>query len=239
MAWNGPQIDPTRRTPASVVGVAEDPVAAAMRNVYWWMTVGLSLTAITALLVARSEALVGWIYGHPLVAIGLLVLEVVCVLVIAAGMRRLSGTTLTALFLGYSVLNGLTFSILFLVYTAGSVALTFFVTAGTFASMAVYGTVTRRDLSSWGSFLFMGLIGLILASVANYFLQSEMLYWGVTYAAVLVFVGLTAYDVQKFRRMAEEGLLADERIHIFCALALYLDFINLFLHLLRVLGSRR
>ena len=239
MSWNGPQLDTDRRTPASVVGVADDPVAAAMRNIYWWMTIGLSFTAVTALVVSRSETIVGFVYGNPLVAIGFLVAELVLVLVIAGGIQRLSGPTLTALFLGYSVLNGVTLSFIFLVYTTGSLALTFFVTAGTFASMALYGTVTGRDLSSWSSFLFMGLFGLILASVANFFLHNEMLYWGITYAAILVFVGLTAYDVQKFRRLAAEGRLADERIHIFCALALYLDFINLFIYLLRLLGNRR
>ncbi|RMG17024.1 MAG: Bax inhibitor-1/YccA family protein [Deltaproteobacteria bacterium] len=210
-----------------------------MRNIYWWMSVGLALTALTAVWVAHSEAIAEVFFANPGLVIGTIVVELALVVVMTLGLNKLSARTLMLLFLGYAVLNGLTFSVVFLVYTAGSIASTFLVTGGTFAAMAVYGSVTKRDLSSWRSFLLMGLIGLILASVVNFFLHSEMLYWGITYAAVIVFVGLSAYDVQRLRRMAREGTLPVDKLYIFGALALYLDFINLFLYLLRFLGNRR
>jgi len=149
-----------------------------------------------------------------------------------------------SLFIGYSVLNGLTLSVIFLAYTSSSIAGTFFITAGMFGAMAVYGLVTKRDLSGMGSFLFMGLIGIILASVVNIFLKSSSVYWAISFLGVLIFTGLTAYDVQKIKKIGEEGIMAqgDETIRkgsIMGALALYLDFINLFLMLLRFFGGSR
>jgi hypothetical protein len=146
------------------------------------------------------------------------------------------------IFVLYATLTGITFSAIFLMYTESSIASTFLVTAGTFAAMSFYGYTTKKDLTSWGSFLFMGLIGIIIASVVNMFLQSEAMYWVVTYAGVLIFIGLTAYDTQKIKEMnilGNEGTEEDTKEAIRGALTLYLDFINLFLMLLRIMGTRR
>jgi len=154
----------------------------------------------------------------------------------------MSPAVATMVFFIYAGLTGVTFSVLFMIYTASSIASTFFVTAVTFGGMSAYGYMTKRDLSSWGSFLFMGLFGIIIASVVNIFMQSTALYWAVTYAGVLIFVGLTAYDTQKIKRMgASIDSSSDDgrRMAILGALNLYLDFINLFLMLLRIMGNRR
>jgi FtsH-binding integral membrane protein len=154
----------------------------------------------------------------------------------------MSAQRATIVFILYSVLNGLTLSIIFLIYTTGSIASTFFVTAGTFAVMSAYGYLTKSDLSKWGNILFMGLIGIIIASIVNYFMQSETLYAIITYIGVLIFVALTAYDTQKIKTMniiGNEGTDEDKKEAIMGALTLYLDFINLFLYLLRLLGRRR
>ena len=146
------------------------------------------------------------------------------------------------LFYVYAILNGLTLSVVFLIYTKGSIATTFFVTAGTFAGMSAYGYITKRDLTSVGNFMMMGLFGLIIASVVNMFMRSEMIYWVTTYAGILIFVGLTAYDTQKIKELnviGNAGTDEDHKEAIHGALILYLDFINLFLYLLRLLGRRR
>jgi len=150
--------------------------------------------------------------------------------------------TATLMFLLYSALNGVTFAAIFLVYTQSSIANAFLVTAGTFAGMSLYGMVTKRDLTGLGSFMFMGLIGIIIASVVNIFLHSEMIYWITSYIGVFVFVGLTAYDTQKLKMIGQQGFANGEsrqKMAILGALTLYLDFINLFLMLLRVMGDRR
>ena len=170
--------------------------------------------------------------------------ELGMVFYLSARIEKMQPTTATGLFLGYSVLNGLTLSTIFLAYTRTSIAGTFLITAGMFAALAVYGLVTRRDLSGLGSFLFMGLIGVILASIVNIFLKSPALYWGISMIGVLVFIGLTAYDVQRIKHIGEQGIMAqgEVAIHkgaIIGALALYLDFINLFLMLLRFSSGSR
>ena len=168
--------------------------------------------------------------------------ELALVVYLTSAINRLSQTTAIAVFLLYSLLNGLTMSVIFLVYTTGSIASTFFVTAGTFAAMSIYGYTTKKDLSSIGNMAFMALIGVIIASVVNWFLQSEMLYWIVTYLGVAVFIGLTAYDTQKLKEIGSRGFVDQEnmeKMSILGALTLYLDFINLFLFLLRILGNRR
>jgi FtsH-binding integral membrane protein len=145
-------------------------------------------------------------------------------------------------FVGYSALTGLTLSVIFLVYTAESLATTFFVTAGTFGLMSAYGYVTKRDLTGLGSFLMMGLIGMVLASVVNMFFNNSTVYWITTYIGILIFVGLTAYDTQKIKQMSALGLEGGEMEQkgaIMGALRLYLDFINLFLLLLRLMGNRK
>jgi FtsH-binding integral membrane protein len=154
----------------------------------------------------------------------------------------MSASTATMIFIAYSALNGLTLSLIFVIYTAESIASTFFITAGTFAVMSIYGYTTKADLSKWGNLLFMGLVGILIASVVNIFLQDEMLYWITTYAGVLIFVGLTAYDTQKIKAtniIGNEGTEDDSKEAIMGALTLYLDFINLFLYLLRIFGRKK
>ena len=171
--------------------------ATLFRNVYLWMTMALALTALTAYTVAGSETLLQAIFSSRFVFLGLIVAELVLVFVLAANIMRMSFLTATLMFIAYSVVNGATLSTIFLVYDLGSIGLTFLVTAGMFGAMSLYGFVTGRDLSSWGNLLTMALVGVILASVVNLFLRSEMLMWIVTYVGILLFVGLTAYDTYK------------------------------------------
>jgi FtsH-binding integral membrane protein len=182
------------------------------------------------------------VVGNRIIFYALLFGELGLVWFVTARIDSLSGVTATFLFLLYSVLNGLTFSVIFLVYTASSIGSTFFVTAATFGVMSIYGYTTKRDLTSLGNLMFMALIGLIIASVVNIFLGSEMLYWITTYAGVLIFVGLTAYDTQKIKQMASTDFGTSENVQkgaLMGALRLYLDFINLFLFLLRLFGRRK
>ncbi len=211
-----------------------------MAKVYAWMTGGLLTTAVVALLTASSPTMVNYIVNSSLFWV-LLIAELLLVIGLSAMIEKISPAVATGAFLLYSAVSGLTLSIVFLMYTQASIASTFFVTAGTFGAMSAYGYLTKRDLSGWGSFLYMGLIGLIIASVVNIFLHNEMVYWVVTYAGILIFVGLTAYDTQKIKQFAAQGAShADaHKAAIMGALKLYLDFINLFLLLLRLLGRRR
>jgi uncharacterized protein len=212
-----------------------------IRRVYNWMGLGLGVTALVALYTASNPQLLKMIFGNSLVFFGLILAELGLVIWLSAAINRLHYSTASAMFFIYSALNGLTLSVIFLAYTRASITSTFFVTAGTFGAMSLYGYTTKRDLSSWGSFFFMGLIGIILASVVNIFLRSPMIYWVVTYAGILVFVGLTAYDTNKLKAMAQAGFADEEtegKSAVMGALALYLDFINLFLMLLRVMGRR-
>src|SRR5262252_3151695 len=206
---------------------------AYLTRVYGWMTAALAVTGIVAMLTASNEAAMRFIFANRGVFYGLLIGEVLLVIVLAAAVHKMSAAAATAAFIGYAALNGLTLSAIFMIYTKGSIASTFFVTAGTFGAMAIWGATTKRSLDGLGHFCWMGLIGLIIASVVNIFMHSETLYWLVTYAGVLVFVGLTAYDTQKIR---QARLGASTQGAISGALMLYLDFINLFLYLLRLLG---
>lgn len=212
-----------------------------MHRVYAWMTAGLLVTGAVAMFVASSTALTSIIFGNPFLFFGLFIVQIVAVIGLSAGINRLSPAAATAIFMGYAALNGLTFAAIFLAYTAASIASTFFITAGTFGAMSLYGYVTKRDLSGVGTFAIMALIGLLIATVVNIFLRSEMLYWILTYAGVLIFVALTAWDTQKIKRLAAQ--VSDEtsagRVAIIGALTLYLDFINLFIYLLRLFGARR
>lgn len=213
------------------------------RNVYVWMTMALVITGLVALFVADSYAIQQMIFSSKFVFYGLLIGEIALVWYLSARIHSLSFTTATIIFIIYSILNGATLSFVFLIYTASSIASTFFVTAGTFGAMSLFGYLTKKDLTSIGSFCFMALIGLIIASVVNMFLNNEMMYWIITYAGVLIFVGLTAYDTQKIKRLLlSEGTEVNEttqKIALMGALTLYLDFINLFLYLLRLLGNRK
>ena len=213
-----------------------------LAKVFNWMAIGLALTGGIAYLTA-STGLALSLVASPMFFV-LILAELGMVFYLSARIEKMQPTTATGLFLGYSVLNGLTLSTIFLAYTRTSIAGTFLITAGMFAAMAVYGMVTKRDLSGMGSFLFMGLIGVILASIVNIFLKSPALYWGISMIGVLVFVGLTAYDVQRIKHIGEQGIMAqgEVAIHkgaIIGALALYLDFINLFLMLLRFSSGSR
>ena len=213
-----------------------------LAKVFNWMSIGLGLTGVIAWFAASSGLAVQLVQG-PMFMI-LLLAELGLVFYLSARIEKIQPGTATGLFLGYAALNGLTLSMIFLRYTGSSIAATFFITAGMFGAMAVYGLVTKRDLSGMGSFLFMGLIGIIIASVVNIFLKSSSLYWTISLIGVFVFVGLTAYDVQKIKRMGEEGIMqqgegAIQKGAIMGALTLYLDFINLFLMLLRFFGGSR
>lgn len=215
---------------------------ALMRKVYVWMTLALVLTGITAYGVASSPGLMMTIIQTPAIMWGLIIAELAIVIAISAAINRLSLTTATLLFVLYSVLNGATLSLIFAVYTMSSIANVFFITAGTFGVMAAYGYFTKRDLSSWGKLLLMALIGLIIATLVNVFLvKSSGFDLILSYAGVLIFVGLTAYDTQKIKQMLAmqtdmgEGA---QKVALLGALSLYLDFINLFLYLLRIFGRR-
>lgn len=213
-----------------------------LAKVFNWMAIGLAITGGVAFFTAES-GMVRSLIASPLFFI-LILAELGMVFYLSARIEKIQPGTATGLFVGYSVLNGVTLSTIFLAYTHTSIAATFLITAGMFAAMAVYGMVTKRDLSGMGSFMFMGLIGILLASVVNIFLKSSALYWAISAIGVLVFVGLTAYDVQKIKTMGEEGIMqqgeaAIRKGAIIGALALYLDFINLFLMLLRFFGGNR
>ena len=221
---------------------ADELVRAFVLKVYGWMGAGLLLTSAFALMTVSSEAVLQLILGSQWTFIGLIVVQLGLVVWLSARVQAMSAMTATMVFCGYSALTGVTLSVVFLVYTSESLATTFLVTAATFGLTAAYGFVTKRDLTALGGFMMMGLIGLIVASLVNLFLRNEMVYWITTYVGVLIFVGLTAYDMQQIKKMsgvAMEGGEAEQKGAIIGALRLYLDFINLFLLLLRILGKRR
>jgi hypothetical protein len=214
-----------------------------IRSVYNWMAIGLGLTGFVAFYVANSEALVRLIFGNQLIFFGLIIGELALVFTISARVQKMQASTATALFVLYSALNGATLSFIFLMYARASITSTFFICAATFVACSIYGYTTKRDLTSLGGFLTMGLIGIIIASVVNMFIGSYGMHMIISYIGVLVFVGLTAYDTQQLKTMAltqPDGLDAGvvRKGAILGALKLYLDFINLFLMLLRILGNR-
>ena len=217
---------------------AADVERRFMAAVYRWMTLGLLVTSGVAFYVATSESALQAIFGNRMVFWGLIIAQFGLVIALSAAVNKLSAGVAGALFLLYSALTGATLSAVLIAYTGASVASAFAVTAGTFLAMSVYGTVTKRDLTSWSTFLFMGLIGIVIASVVNIFTRSGMVSWVISAAAVVVFTGLTAYDTQRLRRMAAAGV-GIAALPVNGALALYLDFINLFLSLLNLFGGRR
>lgn len=219
-----------------------DASSIFLAKVFNWMAVGLGLTGIIALITAETGLALS-IASSPIFFI-LIIGELGLVFFLSARIEKIQSSTASMLFYGYAILNGLTLSVIFLAYTRTSIAGTFFITAGMFAAMAVYGTVTKRDLSGFGSFLMMGLVGIIIASIVNFFLNSSSLYWAISFIGVFIFTGLTAYDVQQIKNMGERGILeqgqeAITKGSIMGALRLYLDFINLFLMLLRFFGASR
>ena len=212
-----------------------------MRKVYVWMTLALVITGFTAYGVATSPGVLQAIYGNQLLFWGMIIAEFALVIGVSAAINRLSLTTATLMFILYSVINGALLSYIFLVYTASSVATVFFITAGTFGAMALVGYTTKTDLTSIGKYLFMALIGLIIATVVNVFIKSEGFTYILSYIGVLIFVGLTAYDSQKIKKMLIQAPDAGEsaqKLALLGALTLYLDFINLFIYLLRIFGKR-
>lgn len=220
-----------------------------MVKVYSWMCVAMIVTGAIAMYTATTPYVMDLIFGtekefspRKLVFFGLIILEFVSVGILVKTINRLSANAATIIFIVYSILNGLTLSLIFKVYTEESIASTFFVTAGTFAVMSIYGYTTKTDLTRWGNILFMGVIGLLIAGLVNYFLQSSLLYWITTGVGVLTFTALTAYDTQKIKNaniIGNEGSDDDHKESIMGALILYLDFINLFLYLLRIFGRRK
>ena len=213
-----------------------------MRKVYLWMTLALAITGFTAYYVAHNETLMTALVSNQILFWGLVIGELALVIGLSAAINKLSLTAATLMFVVYSVVNGATMSFIFLVYTYSSITSVFFITAGTFAVMALIGYFTKTDLSSMGKILMMALIGIIIATIVNIFTKSEGLAMILNYLGVLVFVGLTAYDSQKIKQMlmmAPDAGEAAQKMALLGALSLYLDFINLFLYLLRIFGARR
>ena len=214
-----------------------------IRSVYNWMAIGLGITGFVAYFISNSETMMRFIFGNQIIFFGLIIGELALVFTISARVQRMRASTATSLFVLYAALNGATLSAIFLIYTRSSITSTFFICAATFVVSSIYGMATKRDLTSMGQFMFMGLIGIVIASVVNLFIRSSGVSLIVSYIGVIVFVGLTAYDTQKLKTMAlsqPDGLDGGtiRKGAILGALTLYLDFINLFLMLLRILGNR-
>jgi FtsH-binding integral membrane protein len=217
---------------------ASDVERRFMSAVYRWMALGLIVTAGMAFWVASTPEVLQVVIGNRMVFWALIIAQFGLVMALSAAVNKLSAGVAGALFLLYSALTGATLSVVLLVYTGNSVASAFAVTAGTFLTMSIFATVTKRDLSGWSSFLFMGLIGVVIASVVNIFMKSSMMQFVISAAAVVVFTGLTAYDTQRLRRMAVAGA-GIAALPVNGALSLYLNFINLFLSILNLFGGRR
>ncbi len=215
-----------------------------IRSVYNWMGIGLALTGFIAYFVSNNAQIQNLIFGNKLVFFGLIIAELALVYIISARVNKIQASTATSLSILYAALNGATLASLFLVYTSSSITSTFFICSATFVACSIFGITTKRDLTSMGGFMTMGLIGIIIASVVNMFIKSSAMNMIISYIGVIVFVGLTAYDTQKLKHMAmtqpsglEAGVI--RKGAILGALTLYLDFINLFIMLLSVLGGRR
>ncbi|MBS9438452.1 Bax inhibitor-1/YccA family protein [Photorhabdus noenieputensis] len=231
------------RSNGSIIQQAGTGLQTYMAQVYGWMTCGLLLTAFVAWYVSQNQNVVSYIFSNSILFYGLIIAQFGLVFVLSGMINRMRASLATGLFMLYSALTGLTLSSIFVIYTLGSIASTFVVTAGMFGALSFYGYTTKRSLSGLGSFLFMGLIGIILASLINLWLKSAALTWAVTYIGVVIFAGLTAYDTQKLKEMGEDLDVNDKenlrKFSIVGALTLYLDFINMFLMLLRIFGDRR
>ena len=222
---------------------SEVQVREFIQQVYGWMAAALALTGFVALAVSRTPAIQRVIFGSPIVFFGLIIGELALVMWLVTRIGRMSASTATSVFVGYSALNGVTLSSIFLVYAQATIAQAFFVTAGVFGVMTLYGFFTKTDLTKLGNILGMALVGFIIASLVNLFLRSEGLYWLITYAGVAIFTGLVAYDSQRIKEMALAGAGEEQesgrKYAVMGALRLYLDFVNLFLLLLRIFGRRQ
>jgi FtsH-binding integral membrane protein len=215
-----------------------------VRSVYNWMCIGLALTGFIAFYVSNNETIMRMVFGNQIIFFGIIIAELALVFSLAGMVNKMSAGTATGLFVLYSALNGVTLSFIFLAYTRTSIYSTFFICAATFLACSIYGWTTKRDLTSWGGFLMMGLFGIIIATLVNIFIRSSAMSMVISYIGVIVFIGLTAYDTQKLKNMALtqpaglEGSVVRKGA-ILGALSLYLDFINLFLMLLRIFGTGR
>ncbi len=245
MAWVGTEesrVRSVRPSPGERVTSGVDQVVSAFfRRVYLFMGLGLGVTALVAMMVASSPAALALVLGNKLVFYGLIIAQLGLVVAFSATAHRVSPAVAGLMFFTYAALTGVTFASIFVIYTAGSIASTFFVTAGMFGALSLYGALTKRNLDSIGSFAFMGLVGLVIASLVNIFLKSTLLYWLTTFVGVIVFTALTAYDTAKLKAMAQQAGPGEVggTLPLRGALILYLDFINLFLMLLRLFGRRR
>ena len=230
--------------PATMQSTSQVAVNSFIRSVYNWMAIGLALTGFISFYVAGNETILRLVFGNKLIFFGLIIGELALVYSISAKIDKIQASTATSLFVLYAALNGVTLASIFLIYTMESIASTFFICAGMFTCCSIYGYVTKKDLTSVGSFMIMGLIGIIIASVINIFIQSSIMSMIISYVGVLIFVGLTAYDTQKIKQMSlsqPAGLDASviRKGAIIGALTLYLDFINMFLFLLHIFGGSR
>lgn len=222
--------------------ISDEAFSVLLRNVYAWMALALALTGVAAMYVSNNQMLLEYILSSPGLFYGLLIGEVVVGLSLSLGLKKISFNTASFLFGLYALLVGVSFAPIFWLFTQESIALTFFVTAGTFGAMSLFGYFTKRDLSSWGRYLLMGLLGIIIASVANLFLQSTKVEWITTYVGVVVFVLFTAYDTQKIKEMLAKRDKVNEgslKLALYGSFMLYLDFINLFADLLKIMGKRK
>jgi FtsH-binding integral membrane protein len=217
-------------------------ITVYLTRVYNWMALALFITGLIAYYTASGEQIMNMIYSSRFVFFGLIIGELLLVVYLTRAINKMSQYTAIMAFILFSVLNGLTMSVIFMIYTTESIASTFYITAGTFGAMSLYGYFTKKDLTSIGNMAMMGLIGIIIASIVNMFFKSDMMGWIITYIGVAVFVALTAYDTQKLKQIGANGFNngeSMEKIAIMGALTLYLDFINLFLFLLRIFGGRK
>jgi len=240
MSWNQPGWSQTEFTSPPLADVRDERVSAFLSKVYGWMFFGLLITAVTAFAVAASPAIIEVVFLNRLVFWGLIIAQLGLVFYLSARVDKVAPATAAGLFILYSALTGVTSSVILLIYTGASITSTFIITAGMFGATAFFGTVTKRSLAGMGQFLFMGLIGLILASIVGIFWHSDALQFVISVVGVLVFTGLTAWDAQRLKQMAVA--LPDGRVGAYAvvgALSLYLDFINLFFFLLHFTGSRR
>ncbi|MBO4721778.1 MAG: Bax inhibitor-1/YccA family protein [Muribaculaceae bacterium] len=231
-----PQANVTQAAPYQSEWSLSTYMSQVMRKVYVKMTLGLLVTALVSLYLWQNPEILMKLSGFIM---PLILVELGLVFALSLAINKLKPAVATAMFYAYAILNGITLSPIFYVYTSSSIALTFFVTSGVFLAMSIYGYTTKRDLTKIGSFLVMALIGLIICTVVNIFLKSDTMSWIISFAGVIIFIGLTAWDTQKIKEMAQETDVANaSKLATIGALSLYLDFINLFLYLLRILGSR-
>lgn len=222
--------------------ITNEAFAVLLKNVYAWMAMALVVTGVAATYVSNNQTILSYLLGNFGIVLGLLIAELVLAVVFTARFSKLSFNAASILFGLYALLTGVSLGLVFLVYTEESIASTFFVTAGTFGAMSLFGYFTKRDLSPWGRYLLMALLGIIIASVVNLFMNSTKVMWITTYVGVVVFVLLTAYDTQKIKNMLAESDGVNEgslKLALYGSFMLFLDFINLFLKLLKIMGKRK